>query len=405
MYSMYNRAEAIRHLLARNVEDVIEKAHLEKALASGKKLRVKHGIDPTGEKIHIGRAVVLWKLKEFQDLGHKIVLIIGDFTAQIGDPSDKLAKRPFLSPAQIKKNLKSYLPQIGKILDLKKVEVRYNSEWLKKLNFQEISRLAENFSIQQMTARRNFKDRIAKGEDVSLRETFYALMQGYDSVAVKADVELGGTDQLFNLLAGRKIQSAYGQKPQDIMATKMLLGLDGRKMSTSWGNVINIADSPNDLFGKTMAMCDEQIQEYLELTSGFAMDEVRRYTELLKRGENPKHIKEKLAFALVARYHGEWAAKKAAEHFTNVFTRRHIAGAELPGVSLDRRPIAVLDLVFEIRTKIKKPMSRSEARRLIEQGGVSVDDDTPRDPQYAIVPQDGTVVRVGKKDFFRLQVK
>jgi len=402
---MQNRTEAVRHLLSRNVEEVIEKTHLEKALTSGKKLRVKHGIDPTGDKIHIGRAVVLWKLREFQNLGHKIVLIIGDFTAQIGDPSDKLSKRPFLSPAQIKKNLKTYLAQIGKILNLKKAEVRYNSEWLKKLNFQEISQLAENFSMQQMLARRNFSERYKKGEEISLRETFYPLMQGYDSVAVKSDVELGGTDQLFNLLAGRKIQEAYSQKPQDVMVMKMLLGTDGRKMSTSWGNVINIVDAPNDIFGKTMAMRDEQISEYLELTSGFAMEEVHHYAELLKRGENPKHIKEKLAFALVARYHGEAAAQKAAEHFTNVFTKRNVAGAELPSVLLDRRPLAVLDLVFEIRTEIKKPMSRSEARRLVEQGGVAVDDVAMTDPRHVVTPLEGMVVRIGKKDFFRVSTR
>ena len=184
---------------------------------------------------------MFWKLKEFQDLGHTIVLIIGDFTAQVGDPSDKLEKRPFLTAAQVKKNLKNYLPQIGKIIDLKKTEVRYNSEWLKALNFQEISELAEAFTVQQMVRGRNFKDRWDAHKEISVREFLYPLMQGYDSVAIKADVELGGDDQLFNLLAGRKIQERYKQKPQDILINKMLLGTDGRKMSTSWGNVINIS--------------------------------------------------------------------------------------------------------------------------------------------------------------------
>ena len=403
---MQNRTEKTRHLLTRNVEDVIEKSHFEKALASGKKLRVKHCIDPTGDKIHIGRAVVLWKLKEFQELGHKIVLIIGDFTAQIGDPSDKLSKRPFLSPAQIKKNLKTYLAQIGKILDLKKVEVRYNSEWLKKLSFQEISRLQELFSIQQMLARRNFKERYDKGEEISLRETMYPWMQGYDSVMIKADVELGGTDQLFNLLAGRKIQEAYGQKPQDVMVTKMLIGLDGRKMSTSWGNVINIIDPPNEQYGKIMSMRDEQIPEYLELASGLPLEEVQHYAGLLKHdSENPKNIKERVAFALVARYHGEAAARKAAEHFSNVFSKRHTMDADLPSVTLDKRPLSLLDLIFEIKTQAKKLISRSEARRLIEQGGVKIGGIAHADPRKVITPTESMVVQIGKKDFFRVHIK
>ena len=183
----------ITHLLTRNVDTVIEREHLKKALESGKKLRIKHGVDPTGEHIHIGRAIVLWKLKEFQELGHKIILIIGDFTAQIGDPSDKLEKRPFLTKTQIKQNLENYLPQIGKILDIKKTEVRYNSEWLGKLNFQEISELADHFTLQQMIERNNFKERWNKHEPISVRETLYPLMQGYDSVAIKADIELGAT--------------------------------------------------------------------------------------------------------------------------------------------------------------------------------------------------------------------
>ncbi len=259
---MNGKDEQIDRLLSRNVEDVIDRKHLAEALRSGKKLRIKHGVDPTGPKIHIGRAVALWKLREFQELGHTIVLIIGDFTAQIGDPSDKLEKRPFLSREQIEKNLKDYLPQIAKIIDLKKTEVRYNSEWLAKLNLRDFSELADLFSFQQILERRNFQDRWRKHEEISYREGTYPLLQGYDSVAVKADAELGGTDQLFNLLAGRKIQERYEQKPQDIMTTKMIIGLDGRKMSTSWGNVINISDDPDEQFGKTMSLRDELIPEY-----------------------------------------------------------------------------------------------------------------------------------------------
>src|SRR3989338_3818860 len=219
----------IDELLARGVEEIFVKEHLREALLSGRQLRIKLGIDPTGPAIHLGRAIPLRKLRAFQDLGHKAVLIIGDFTAKIGDPSDKLAKRPMLSEKQIKENLKTYKKQLGKIVDLKNAEFKFNSKWLGKLGFREISQLAESFSVQQMLARRNFKERFQAGDEIGLRELTYPLMQGYDSVAVKADVELGGFDQLFNLKAGRIIQKHYGQKEQDILTLQMLEGTDGRK--------------------------------------------------------------------------------------------------------------------------------------------------------------------------------
>ena len=252
----------IEELLARGVEDVIVKEHLEQALKSGKQLRVKFGIDPTGPKIHLGRSIPLRKLKAFQELGHQIVLIIGDFTATIGDPSDKLSKRPTLTKEHVQENMRNYAKQLGKILDMGKVELRYNSEWLEKLSLKDINELADCFSIQQMAARRNFKDRIDKGEDVSMREMLYPLMQGYDSVVVKSDVEVGGFDQLFNVMAGRAIQKQYGQPEQDILTTQMLEGTDGRKMSTSWGNVITIVDESNDMFCKIMAIKDDLILKY-----------------------------------------------------------------------------------------------------------------------------------------------
>src|SRR3990172_9583191 len=226
--------EKIKELLERGVAEVIDRKNLEKKLKSGKKLRVKLGIDPTGPKLHIGRAIIIRKLRDFQRLGHQIVLIIGDATAVIGDPSDKISKRPMLTKEQVKNNLRTYKNQIGKILDLKKTEFHYNSAWLKKINFIEVGELAESFSLQQMSARRNFKERMDKGEEVSMRESLYPLMQGYDSVAVRADVELGGFDQLFNLKAGRTIQEHFGQPKQDILMVEMLEGTDGRKMSTTW---------------------------------------------------------------------------------------------------------------------------------------------------------------------------
>ena len=397
-----DKEKAIKKLLMRNVEEIFEKKHLEEALLSGKKLRVKLGIDPTGDKMHIGRAVVLWKLREFQELGHKIVLIIGDFTAQIGDPSDKLNKRPFLAKEQIKRNLKNYLPQIGKIIDIKKAEVRYNSEWLSKLNFRETAELAESFSINQMLRRRAFKERFQKDEDISLREFMYPLMQGYDSVAVKADVELGGSDQLFNLLAGRVIQKHYGQKEQDIMTTGMLSGIDGRKMSTSWGNVINVTDSPDEQFGRLMSMNDAQIISYFMLATDLSEDEIKKYEKNLKdKKVNPKTIKEKLAQLVVSRYHGEKAAIAAEEKWENIFSKKEILGSDIPELKLKTKKISVIDLVLAAKT-VK---SKSEAGRLISQGAVQIDGKMIKDIREIVEFKGGETVKIGKKNFFRIKLK
>ncbi len=387
----------IDELLSRNVEEVVDKEHLCKALLSGKQLRVKLGIDPTGSKIHIGRAVILWKLREFQDLGHKIVLIVGDFTALVGDPSDKTGKRPMLSRKEVKENLKNYLPQIGKIIDLKKTEVRYNSEWLGKLDFNEIAELADNFSVQQMIERRNFKTRWDKHEEISLREFMYPLMQGYDSVAVKSDVELGGSDQLFNLHAGRKIQPRYGQKPQDILTVGMLIGTDGRKMSTSWGNVINIIDSPDEQFGKLMSAHDDLIMDYFYFATRLPMAEIKKYEQELTKGKNPKAVKMELAKAAVSLYHGASAAKKAAEKWEKIFSKREVSAADIPTLKLKSKKIPAVDLV--VASGAVK--SKGEAWRLVSQGGLKVGEKTISNPKQELNLKGGEVVRVGKKRFFR----
>jgi len=385
-------SKEIKELLERNTSTIIKRESLERKLRSGKKLRVKYGIDPTGEKIHIGRAVVLRKLRAFQELGHKAVLIVGDFTAQIGDPSDKLEKRPFLSEAQIKKNLKNYLPQIGKIIDLKKAELHYNSRWLSKLNFREISKLAERFTIQQMLGRRNFKERFQKQQEISLREILYPLMQGYDSVAIRAEVELGGTDQLFNLLAGRTIQEFYKQKPQDILATEMLEGTDGRKMSTSWGNVINISDAPSDMFGKVMALRDELIKKYFFLATELSEKEI---LQVLK--SPPLESKEGLTFELVKLYHGEKKAKEAREFFNKTFRQK-----KLP----QRVPIYKFSPGLSLKAVLKNSgsvSSNSEFRRLLYSGAIEIDQKVVDDPNFK--PGSEVVVRIGKKKFLKISPK
>src|SRR3989344_2877614 len=307
-------------LLTRGVEEVIDKKHLESVLASGKKLRVKLGIDPTSPNIHVGRAGALWKLRDFQDLGHQVVFIVGDFTGLIADTSDKESERPMMTEKQVSENIKTYFAQAAKIIDPNKAEMRYNSEWLKKLGAEEIGKLADLFGMHEFEARENISRRLKAGKRVSLRELLYPLFQGFDSVAVKANVELGGTDQKLNLLAGRVIQKAYGQEPQDIITRTLMEGTDGRKMSSSWGNVINITDEPRDMFGKTMSIGDEFIIKYFKLATRVPLTEVGELEKGLSDGTNPKDIKARLAFELVKLYYGEKIARKAQNEFEKVFS-------------------------------------------------------------------------------------
>ena len=285
----------IDELLARGVEEIFVKEHLREALLSGRQLRIKLGIDPTGPAIHLGRAIPLRKLKAFQDLGHKIILIIGDFTAKIADPSDKLEKRPMLTDDDIKKNLKDYLKQIGMIINLSGVEIRYNAEWLEEMSLIELGKLLECFTVQQMSKRRNFQERMAQNQEIFVSEFMYPAFQGYDSVKVEADVEIGGFDQLFNLKAGRTVQKRFRQKEQDIMTLSMLPGTDGRKMSSLWGNVISLLDTSEDMFGKLMSVSDGLIIQYFTLCTSLSLAEILDIEKNLLSGVNPKKIKMELA--------------------------------------------------------------------------------------------------------------
>ena len=390
--------KAIDELLTRGVEEVFVLESLKQKLLAGKQLRVKFGIDPTGKKIHIGRASAFWKLRAFQELGHKIVLIIGDFTAQIGDPSDKLSKRPMLSKEQVQENLKDYKNQIGKILNLAKVEFVYNGDWLGKLGFQEISELAEGFSVQQMSARRNFQERFDKKEEVSLREFLYPLMQGYDSVIVKADVEIGGTDQLFNLKAGRVIQKHYGQPEQDIMTLKMLAGTDGRKMSTSWGNVINIIDEPDNMFGKVMSVRDDLILDYFLLCADIAVEEIEKIESEMASGKNPRDIKLDLAEKITARYWGAERAKAARASFLSVFK-----SGNLPG-NIKETKVNLGELLVDIVLREKLVSSKSDFRRLVSEGAVSNAETKEKitDPFFKIT--DAITIRIGPLRFLKIKI-
>lgn len=387
-------AAKIERLLTRGVTEVIDRADLTKKLSSGKQLRVKLGFDPTGAKIHIGRAIVLRKLREFQDLGHKVVFIVGDFTARIGDPSDKLAKRPMMTNEQILENLKNYKKQIGKIVDLKKAEFVFNSTWLKKLTFAEGAELAESFTVAQMLARRNFKERFEKGEEISVREFMYPLMQGYDSVKVMADVELGGFDQLFNLQAGRVIQPHYGQPAQNILTIEMLEGTDGRKMSTSWGNVINITDEPREMFGKVMSVKDELVDKYFKLCTNLSDAEIAALPT------HPKDRKLCLAEEILKIYHGWHEAGIARAEWEAQFSRGEMP-SEMPEVIIDAHATTVVELLVET----SMAASKGEARRLIEQGGVKIGGVKKTDSAETVAIDDGMIVQVGPRRFVKIKRK
>jgi tyrosyl-tRNA synthetase len=388
----------IEEILTRGVEEIIERESLKKKLKLGKQLRVKHGIDPTGPKIHLGRAFQFWKLKAFQEFGHKIVLIFGDFTGQIGDASDKLARRRPLSEQEIKENLKNYGQQIGKILDMSKVELRYNSEWLNKLSARELLSLSMRFSAQELIQRRNFKERWERGRTIGLHELDYPLLQGYDSVVVKADVETGGSDQLFNLKVGRKIQKMFGQKPQDIMTTEMLIGLDGRKMTTSWGNIITIVDSPDEMYGKIMSTKDELLPDYFELCTQLPLKEVRKVALDLKNKKiNPRDLKAQLAREIVCLYHGREVVRKAEKEFERIFREKKFP-SKIPEFKIKEKSLNLLDLLF----KTKLAPSKSEAKRLILQKAVEINKILKEDWREMIEIEKEMVIKVGKRKFAKI---
>lgn len=388
----------VDELLIRGVEEVIDKANLKKKLLSGKQLRIKLGIDPTSPNIHLGRSIPLLKLRDFQNLGHKVVFIIGDATGIIGDTSDKNSERPMLTDKDIKANLKNYKKQVGKIIDFKKCEFYQNSSWLKKLGYKEVGEHANIFSINQFISRENIAKRLKEGKRVSLREVLYPLMQGYDSVAVKADVELGGTDQKFNLLAGRDIQKEFKQEPQDIIMTKIINGLDGRKMSSSWGNTINFLDEPNNMFGKVMSMSDDLVFEYFKLVTRVSLEKVSEYEKDLKKGKNPKDIKMILATEITKMYHSEKDAQKAKESWENTFSKKEIP-EDIKVVSAKKG-----EKLGDALVKNGLLHSNSEFSRRLK-GSAVKDMKSGEVIKENIEIKAEMIVKFGKKDFVKISVK
>lgn len=393
--------DKIEMVLTRGVEEVIDVDHLRTIMRSGSRLRIKLGIDPTSAFIHLGRTIPLLKLRDFQELGHQIVFIVGDFTGIIGDTSDKNSERPMLSLETINENLKTYKMQISKILDISKVEFRQNSEWLGKLTYKEISEQAGFFSVNGFISRELIAKRLKEGKRVSLREVLYPLMQGYDSVAISADVEIGGTDQKFNLLAGRHMQKNMNMKAQDIITGPLIEGTDGRKMSSSWGNVINILDDAHDMFGKIMSLKDDLIIKYFKLLTREKLEKISDYEEFLIRGGNPKDIKMKLAHYLVSFYHNVKDANSVEEDWLNTFSKGN-SPKDIKTVKAKFK-VPLVDILM----KNGLVESKNEFRRLVEQGAIKIklssEEKTIIDPQ-SLVEESGDL-RIGKKRFLRLDVK
>ena len=375
------------------------KQRLKTAAAEGRPLRIKLGADPSAPDLHLGHCVVLNKLREFQDCGHVVVFIIGDFTGMIGDPSGKSATRPQLTREQVMENAKSYQEQVFKILDPARTEIRFNSEWFAPMGFDQVIRLSAKVTVAQLLARDDFAKRYAGNQPISLVEFLYPLVQAYDSVMVRADVELGGTDQLFNLLLGREIQKAHGQEPQIVMTMPLLEGLDGvQKMSKSLGNYIAVNDTPKDVFGKTMSVSDELMWRYFSLVLCMPEGEIAAIREAVASGaRHPRDVKDELGRRMVARFYGESAGAEASEEFARVFAQ-HQLPADIPEVVVGEETIGLLTLM--VRAGLAA--STSEARRLVQAGAVKVGDDKVTDFRAEIAAEEGLVIRSGKRGFARI---
>jgi tyrosyl-tRNA synthetase len=399
-----NIEEQLNFLSTRAVDFIARddlKKKLEKAQAEGRGLRIKYGADPSAPDIHLGHVVGLNKLREFQDAGHTVVFIIGDFTGMIGDPSGRSQTRKPLTKEQVEVNAKSYQEQIFKILDPDKTEIRFNSEWCGKMKFDDVIRLSAHVTVAQMLARDDFSKRYAANQPISIVEFLYPLVQAYDSVMVEADLELGGTDQLFNLLLGRELQKVMGQEPQCVMTLPLIEGLDGvQKMSKSLNNYVGVDEPARDMYGKLMSVPDELMWKYFEYILCWPKEQVQEMHAKVANGElHPRAVKDMLGQAVVKRFIGEDEAKNASEEFTRIFAQKELPD-EIPEVTVPAGEIGLLNLM--VQAGLAK--SNGEARRLIKQGAVRINDEKISDESAQIVLEDGMVIRSGKRGFAKVKL-
>lgn len=400
MKTLEEQLRLIKHGVENLLPEEDFKKKLAKSIAENKPLKIKLGLDPTAPDIHLGHTVVLRKLKTFQDLGHQIIILIGDFTARIGDPTGKSVTRPPLDEAAVAHNAKTYKEQIFKVLDESKTKVVYNSEWLSKLSFEDVLKLSAKYTVARMLERDDFQKRYTEGRPIGVHEFMYPLMQGYDSVALEADIEFGGTDQTFNLLMGRHLQEEYGQAPQTIITMPILEGLDGvQKMSKSLGNYIGISEAPTEMYGKAMSIPDELMMRYFMLVTDMSIEEQEELSKALEAGTaHPRDTKMKLAHTIVRLYHGEAAADEAQEQFIRVF-QKHDLPTDIPEYAMAKpaEPVYVPQLL----TDAGLTASNSEARRSIKAGAFKINGEKCSDENIELV--EDMVLQVGKRKFIKIK--
>lgn len=404
MLSVDEQLRLIKHGVAELLPEEELKKKLERSKETGKPLILKLGLDPTAPDIHLGHTVVLRKLKLFQELGHKVIILIGDFTARIGDPTGKSVARKPLTAETVLKNAETYKEQIFKVLDPEKTEVRYNSEWLSKLSFEEVLKLAAKYTVARMLERDDFHKRYTEGRPISVHEFLYPLMQGFDSVELKADVEFGGTDQTFNLLMGRHLQAEMGQEPQCILTMPILEGLDGvQKMSKSLGNYIGIDEAPAEMYGKAMSIPDELMMRYFMLVTDMSIEDQEALAKDLESGKaHPRDVKMKLAYTIVSLYHGDEAAKEAQNEFVRVFQKGSLP-TDIPEFAIEKPEGEVW--LPQFLSDAGLASSNSEARRSIKQGAVKINGEKYEGKDGNIELEDGMIVQVGKRRYVKVAFK
>jgi tyrosyl-tRNA synthetase len=393
-----NLDKKIEEVLTKAVETTFPTKDSLKKTLKEKKIRLYLGVDPTSPRLHLGHTVPLRKLKEFQELGHEAILLFGTFTAQIGDPSGREEARKPLTLNQVKENMATYKKQASKIIDFSKVKIKYNGDWLSKLNFEDVIKLASNFTVSRLLERDMFQKRLKKMKEVWVSEFLYPLLQGYDSVAMNVDLEIGATDQTFNMLVGRKLQEVYNKKEKFVLTTPMLIGLDGKKMSKTYNNTVNLTDSPIEMYGKIMSLKDELIIHYFQLVTSLPLEEIKKIEDNLKKKKiNPRDAKARLALEITAIFYGRERALFTEKEFIKVF-REDKLPLEMPEMKIKKRNIGILELL--VKTRLVS--SKSEAKRLVFQKGIKINGIIQNDWRKIIKLKGGEVIQVGKRKFIRL---
>ena len=394
--------------LKENVEIILPENGLEQKLKQAeeenRKLIIKLGFDPTAPDLHLGHAVVLKKLKQFQDLGHQIIIIVGSFTARIGDPTGKNKARKPLSKEEVQHNAETYINQLSKVIDVEKTKIVFNSDWLDSLNFLEVIQLMSKVTVAQLMHRNDFNKRFAENSPIAMHELVYPILQGFDSVKIESDIEMGGTDQLFNCTMGRQLQETHQMSPQIVMCMPLLKGLDGKeKMSKSLNNIIGLTDEPNEMFGKTMSIPDSLIDEFIDLTTDFSDTEKQDLKSRISDGENPMNIKKTIAKNIISQYHNEESAELAEQFFINQFQNKNFEKKAFKPIPIETLPSNQSKIsLIELCHQLKNNESKSFIRRLIESGGIQINTIKINDPNAEIELLKETKIKIGKRDFFEL---